>query len=1674
MPNVSKRPADADKLDPQDQLKKLREALLRDAAARDSDGENEGEESADNAVNRKKEAAARRFAGASDGSAAGASKASAGGAGTSSTSSQTVKKNVQKGAGGSPSTLSSRDQSKGSLNAAPSSREPERRKDERGGLDLLSTLLSEKAVSPVVSSNSGDRRDQGANARVLSRGDLSVAKRAGVKVPVTDTSKARSHPAADAVAGQQPATGTWAQERRAQDGKAARDQERAPDVKRTAVASDSARKTEPAVALSQQRASGRPQDATRSPVAKHSASKPEHADLNAQARMRDGPKGVEAGASSSAAAQRSEKKPENAGSSAGQRARRGPPDVATGAANAAARPAAQVARPHNEARASQNAQQRPNAQTNAPSAPRRDTPRPRRVVEPNPIPPIHFPETLPVSARRDEIAAAIQANQVVIVSGETGSGKTTQLPKICLALGRGLGAGGSGLIGHTQPRRIAASATGRRIAEELGTPFGEVVGYKVRFTDNLSPGASVKLMTDGILLAETQTDPLLAAYDTIIIDEAHERSLNIDFLLGYLREILPRRPDLKVIVTSATIDADRFARHFGSDEKPAPVIEVSGRLYPVEVRYRPVEQDSPAVKAAQGTTPGTQQKDRPDRPKNQRENDRDLMEAIVDAVDELCREGPGDVLVFLPGEREIRDAAEALRKHHPPHTEILPLFARLSAAEQERVFKTSNARRIVLSTNVAETSLTVPGIRYVVDAGLARVKRYSYRNKVEQLQIEPISQSSANQRAGRCGRVADGVCIRLYEEDDYNLRVRFTDPEILRSSLAAVILRMKSLHLTAIETFPFLEPPPGRAIADGYQLLNELGAVDDDNALTPLGRELARLPLDPRVGRMILAARDHQSLREVLIIASALSVQDPRDRPIEAQEQADLAHKKFADERSEFLQWTKIWTWFEDAITHKKSNKQLTDACRANFLNHVRLREWRDVHSQLLTVVREHGWRLNESEATFEQIHLALLTGLLGNVGLKADDEPYYLGARSIKFYLWPGSALLKKAGRWVVAGELVETSRLYARCIAKIEPEWLEQVGAHLLRKSISEPHWEKKAAQVAAFERATLHGLTVYARRRVSFGKQDPERARELFIRGALVDGEFETKLPFFAHNRKLLADIEQLEHKSRRQDVLVDDELIFGFYDSLVPKGIYSGAAFERWYRDEEKKEGASRRLFLSRDDLMRHEAAGVTTDLFPKRMTMAGIEMTLTYHFEPGSPRDGVTLTVPLFGLNQVDARRSEWLVRGMLKEKIQLLLKSLPQKLRRHLVPLPEFSAGVVERHSGKTFGAGGLLEALIADIREQTQIAMKASDFKLETLPAHLFMNFKVIDEHGRQLAMGRNLAQLRAELGGQAQQHFQKLAAGATLDIGNDAAAPVTRNASASDSTGGSSGTALYENLTTWDFGKLPELLEIRRRGQTLFGYPALVDRGTHCDVEVFDSPEEAARIHRAGLRRLFALQLREPIRYLERNLGGLREMSLQYMALGSQEELGSQIIETALDRACLQDPLPDNDADFYARRDQGKSRLTLLAQEIARLAGQILADYAMVSKKLAQAKSFGAPYADMAGQLNALIGKRFIIDTPYTQLSHFPRYLNAMALRIDKLKADAVRDGRLSAEIAPLLQNYQRAIAQRGGVADARLSEYRWLLEELRVSLFAQELRTPMPISVKRLYKVWESMQR
>ena len=1287
----------------------------------------------------------------------------------------------------------------------------------------------------------------------------------------------------------------------------------------------------------------------------------------------------------------------------------------------------------------------------------------------HPLPPVSFPEELPVSARREEIAAALQANQVIIVSGETGSGKTTQLPKICLSLGRGE----RGLIGHTQPRRIAATATAKRIAHELGSAPGMHVGYKIRFNDVLSDGAWVKLMTDGILLAETQSDPLLRNYDTLIIDEAHERSLNIDFLLGYLKQLLPKRPDLKVIITSATIDAERFSRHFEIKGRPAPVIEVSGRLYPVEIRYRPVESEltprnpNAGVAGSAGTTkPATAATTSAARGKQQR----DLMDAIVDAVDELALNGPGDILIFLPSEREIRDAAEALRKHHPPHVEILPLFARLSAQEQERVFKISNARRLVLATNVAETSLTVPGIRFVVDAGTARVKRYSYRNKVEQLQIEAIAQSAANQRAGRCGRVAAGVCIRLYDEQDYLQRPKFTDPEILRSSLAAVILKMKSLKLGDVEQFPFIEPPLGRAIADGYQLLQELGAVDEARELTVLGRQLAKLPLDPRVGRMMLAGRDHDCLSEMLIVAAALSVQDPRDRPAEAQAAADNAHKKFADEKSEFLSYLKMWKWFEEAIDQKKSNRQLQEQCRENFLSQMRLREWRDVHSQLFTLVREQGWRMNEAAATYEQLHLALLTGLLGNVGYKSDDEPLYLGARGIRFHLWPGSSLSKKAGRWVVAGELVETSRLFARTIANVQPEWLERVGGHLLKKSWGDPRWEKKSGQVSAYERATLYGLVVYSQRRTDYGKIQPAEAREIFIRSALVQGEFETRAPFFAHNQKLIREIENLEHKSRRLDVLVDEELIAAFYDKLLPESIHNTVDFEQWLRKASKDD--PKLLYLSRDDLMRHEAAGVTTDLFPKVMRTAGIEMSLTYHFEPGAVRDGVTLTVPLYSLNQVSLARCEWLVPGMLKEKIHLLLKSLPQKLRRHCVPLPDYAAGFCDRiHEAKKFGQGSLLDAVIADVRSQTTVVIKTSDFKLETLPAHHFMNFKIIDEHGRQLDMGRNLSALQAELGTQAREQFQKIAEQAVpveSAVGSNAAVNTKPAQSRS-----AAGPANFQNLTTWSFDALPELLEIQQGKQTLIGFPALVDRVTHCDLEVFDDPNEAATFHKNGLQRLFSLQLKEQLKYLEKNVAGLQQMGMQFMALGSQEELRDQIIQAGLTRACMQLPLPTNSNEFNQRRDEGKARLNLLVNEIARLIGQILGEYHTLPKKLQALKAHKAAQADMQSQLQSLIHKWFVVETDHGQLAHFPRYLKAVLVRLDKLRTDPTRDTRLMSEWQQAATPWQRAL-KSGAHGDPKMQEFRWMLEELRVSLFAQELKTPMPVSVKRLQKVWESMQR
>jgi ATP-dependent helicase HrpA len=1275
----------------------------------------------------------------------------------------------------------------------------------------------------------------------------------------------------------------------------------------------------------------------------------------------------------------------------------------------------------------------------------------------NPVPPISYPEALPVSARRDEIARAVRNNPVVIVCGETGSGKTTQLPKIALELGYRA-------IGHTQPRRIAASSVAKRIADELNTPLGEVVGYKVRFQDRLQPGASVKLMTDGILLAETQTDALLEAYDALIIDEAHERSLNIDFLLGYLKDVLARRPGLKLIVTSATIDADRFAQHFASVNGPAPVIMVSGRLFPVEQRWRPFEE----------------------------RRDFDLDHAIAEAVDELWRGGAsGDVLVFLPGEREIRETADHLRKHlastprggattggllRGPVPEILPLFARLSQAEQDRVFTPGNGRRIVLATNVAETSLTVPGIRYVIDSGLARVKRYSYRNKVEQLQIEPVSQAAANQRAGRCGRVANGICIRLYGEDDFASRPRFTDPEILRSSLAGVILRMKSLHLGTVEDFPFLEPPPRKAIADGYALLGELNAVDDDNELTPIGRELAKLPLDPRVGRMILEARERQSLTEVLIIASALSGQDVRDRPLEAQQAADEKHKIFDDEKSEFNGYLKLWKWIEAGRghaegagqTHKLSNRQQEQRLREHFVSPRRVREWRDIHSQLHTVVAEHGWRLNGAPATYEQVHLAMLAGLLGNVGLKSDDDEWYLGARGIKFWRHPGAHLSKKPGRWIVAAELVETTRLFGRGLAAIEPQWIPQIAGHLLKTQLLEPHWEKKAAEVVALERATLYGIVVYSNRRVNFGQVDAAAAREIFIREALVEGEWETKLPFASHNRKMIAQVQELEHKSRRQDVLVDDELIHAFYDQQLPADVHSGASFERWYREESKRQ--PRLLFLNRDELMRHEAAGITTESFPRTVRLGGIDCAASYLHEPGDPKDGVTVTVPVYALNQVGEERAEWLVPGLLKDKVLALVKSLHQRPRSRLVPLPDYAASFVEQ---APFGEGSLLETLLKAVREKTQLPVQRNDFKLETLAPHLFMNFRIVDEHGRQLGMGRDLAGLKAELGGQARSAFQALAALKRPAAPPPRAAPAAAPAPGVAAVVVAKAAVLPQLHTAWTFGELPELMEIGRGGQTLIGYPALIDRGSAVEIEVFDEPDVAAAKHRAGLRRLVALQVKEPLKALEKNIPDLQAMAVAFMALGgSIDELKAQIIELALDRAFLAEPLPHDDRSFKARIDEGRPRLTLIAHEVARLAAAILGEYLVAARKLKDSRPPKEVAEDVSQQLQRLLPRRFLLAHDWAALQHLPRYLKAITLRLDKLRADPARDAARLAELRPLEQRYLRRLADLKGAPHARLEEYRWLLEELRVGLFAQELRTPQPVSVKRLDKAWAQL--
>ena len=1240
------------------------------------------------------------------------------------------------------------------------------------------------------------------------------------------------------------------------------------------------------------------------------------------------------------------------------------------------------------------------------------------------LPSVTYAEELPVSARRDEIATAIAGNQVVILCGETGSGKTTQLPKICLELKRGA----AGMIAHTQPRRIAARTVAARIAQELNSPLGEQVGYRVRFSDRVSERNCLRVMTDGILLAETQTDRVLNNYDTIIIDEAHERSLNIDFLLGYVRRLLPKRPELKLIITSATIDAQRFSRHFDD----APVIEVSGRLYPVEIRYHPIETD-----AVSGDMP-------------------ELSEAIVDAVDKLARgSAAGDILVFLPGEREIRESAEELRKRHPAHTEILPLFARLSAEEQEQVFQPGEGRRIVLATNVAETSLTVPGIKYVIDSGLARVNRYSYRNKVEMLQVEPISRASADQRAGRCGRVSSGICLRLYSEEDYQSRPQFADPEILRSSLASVILRMKALQLGEVEDFPFVDPPSSRAIADGYQLLAELNAVDERRRLTPIGDQLAKLPVDPRIARMIVAGRDEGCLSEILIIASGLATQDPRERPINKADLADGVHAELQDERSEFLGRLKLWAFFDDALKHKKSNRKLAQACRERFLSHLRLREWRDLHGQLHALVSEMGWHPIDKAAAYDSIHRALLAGLLGNIGSKSDEPGIYLGARGIKFAIFPGSPLRKKGPPWLMAAELTETTKLYARSVAPIDPAWLERIGAHLTRTSCLDPHWEKAPAQAMAYERVTLYGLVVVSRRKVAFGPIDPKQAREIFIREGLVHGHLESNADFLRHNQRLVTEVEEFEHKSRRRDVLVDESRIVEFYDQRLPKDVWSGQQFETWRREVERKD--PRLLFLTREHLMLHAAADITGERFPERLELNGISYKLSYRFEPGHALDGVTMTVPLHLLNQVDECRCEWLVTGLLRDKVTHLIRELPKSLRKHFVPVPQVVTSVMDHvDPGPVPLSVALSEALLRICG--VEVAQDA--WEPANLPPFLLMNFRVVDEQGEELGTGRDIVELRTRFGVKATRRFSESAASQFERAG----------------------------LVQFDIEELPEQIEVSRGGQKLVGYPALVDEGKSVRLTLLDGEHNAAVATHRGLRRLFQLAAPEQVKFIGRNLLGFQDMALRYALVlelenakpdkgAVSDRLRDELVDAICDRAFFVEPeLVRTRAAFDARVSKAKMRLADVAQEVCRVVGEIVSEYQALRPRLNQQ---GVPIwqramTDIRNQLKGLLPPGFIVAVPLTRLREYSRYLQAIQLRLAKFPLNPAKDADWQQQIQSWWQAYQARLTEdtKRGVRDPKLEEFRWALEELRVSLWAQRLKTPYPISLKRLAKAWSDV--
>ncbi len=1228
------------------------------------------------------------------------------------------------------------------------------------------------------------------------------------------------------------------------------------------------------------------------------------------------------------------------------------------------------------------------------------------------VPEITYPEALPVCEKREEIARAITDNQVVIICGETGSGKTTQLPKICLEIGRGI----NGKIAHTQPRRVAARSVAARIAEELKSTPGDCVGYKIRFSDHTRDSSYVKLMTDGILLAETQGDRFLNQYDTIIIDEAHERSLNIDFLLGYLRQLLPKRRDLKVIITSATIDPQRFSRHFSN----APIIEVSGRTFPVDILYRP------QLEAEEGA------------------QTRDLQQAILDAVDELSALSRGDILVFLSGEREIREVAEALRKHHPPHTEILPLYARLSAAEQNKVFRSHVGRRIVLATNVAETSLTLPGIKYVIDPGTARISRYSHRSKLQRLPIERISQASANQRSGRCGRVSAGVCIRLYSEEDYINRDEFTLPEIQRTSLAAVILQMKSLGFGDIDQFPFVDRPDSRMIKDGQQTLYELGAMDESGKLTKTGKQLARLPIDPRIGRMILAAHEECCLTEVLIIAAVLSTQDPRERPLEAQQKADAKHASYKDERSDFLSFLKLWTAYHNNNKKNLSENKLKKFCKSEFISYMRMRDWRDVHKQLTEQVTQMELKLNDNPADYANIHRALLTGLLSHVGLKQEGREF-LGARNKKFQIFPGSALFKKSPKWLMAGEIVETAKIYARSVAKIEPEWLEEAAAHLIKHNYSEPHWEKKRAMVIGYERLTLYGLVIVPKRKIDFSKVDVKLAREIFIRGALIEGELQSKASFFDKNQALIAEIRNLEHRSRRQDILVEEEVLYDFYDQHLPLTVCDRRSLEKWFTRANSIQQQA--LLLKKEHLLAKDEAAVSDEDYPPYTILNGSKMKFHYHFEPGHELDGITVEVPLGLLNQLSAAPFEWLVPGLLKDKIVALIKGLPKRLRKNFIPAPQFADACIERMQKQD----SLLTALSKVLLKMTGVEVQHNDWQPDVISQHLCINYRVISQSGKQVAMGRDLSVLQNQQGQAAAQSFS------TVEVPGYP----------------------KKNIINWDFSVLSEQIEIDKQGIRAIGYPGLLDEQHSVTLKLFDTSEKARQATLLGLRRLFMLNLTERIRYIEKNMPNLQRSCLLFSSVGTCQQLKQDLVQATVDAVCIiaDEPVRDK-ASFNARIEHAKKEIIARANELAIKVHAILIEYHAVNTRLGSMNkpAWKKTITDIHQQLNALVYRGFISATPEKQLPHIRRYIKAIDKRLDKLKLSVAQDERIMTQFSPLLLRYETTFEKSNPSLPARssseLQRYRWMLEELKVSLFAQELKTAVPVSVKRLDKQWEKV--